>query len=110
MKDSRHASTVGNFESGRDHADTSANETAGVADAERSRSANASADRADGAGSHAPDAGEASADPSGHAKGEEIEVTEEMIEAGVDAWYDSDREYDKPSEIVKRIFLAMCSR
>lgn len=111
MKSSGHDLAAGNFESGRDHADTSANETAGAADAERPGRKNASADRADGARNHAPNAGEASADPSGHAEGEEeIEVTEEMIEAGIDELklsFSSDGTMDDYEGIVIDVFRAM---
>ena len=38
---------------------------------------------------------------------DEIEITPEMIEAGVVAYYASDRRFDTEDEIVTRIFKAM---
>jgi hypothetical protein len=38
---------------------------------------------------------------------DEIEVTPEMIEAGLAALYQSDRRFDLDSEIVSRVFRAM---
>jgi hypothetical protein len=38
---------------------------------------------------------------------DEIEVTPEMIEAGVAAYYGSDRRFDADDEIVTRIFKSM---
>ena len=37
----------------------------------------------------------------------EIEVTPEMIEAGERAYYDFDKRFEMPSNLVERVFLAM---
>ena len=39
----------------------------------------------------------------------EIEVTPEMIEAGVSEFCSFDRRFDDEAEAVRRIFLAMCA-
>jgi hypothetical protein len=77
-----------NFECDPANAHASEAKAPGATD-ERSRETNASGNRADGARCHAPDAGDATADARGNAEKaceEEIEVTEEMIEAGAEAW------------------------
>jgi hypothetical protein len=45
--------------------------------------------------------------PEAGAPGDEIEVTPEMIEAGVDAYIENDRFFHLPEEIVRNIFIAM---
>jgi hypothetical protein len=39
----------------------------------------------------------------------EIEITEEMIKAGIDALLDFDRRYESDEDAVQRIFIAMIS-
>lgn len=41
---------------------------------------------------------------------DEIEVTPEMVKAGIRAWIDADYDFAPQDEIVKRIFLAMLNR
>ena len=75
-----------NFESGADPAHAPGVTPTERTDVERPRETNASGNLADGSGSHAPDAVDPAADASRDAKErheEEIEVTAEMISAGV---------------------------
>jgi hypothetical protein len=39
----------------------------------------------------------------------QIEITEEMIKAGIDALLDFDRRYESDEDAVRRIFIAMNS-
>lgn len=87
MKNFADDDSVGNFESKAVSAQTSEVKAPGARDVER-RETNANRDRADGAGSHAPDVGYPAADARHSAEEtgeEEIEVTPEMIRAGVRA-------------------------
>lgn len=104
--------SASNFESGDASAQTSEAKAKG-ADRERPGETTASRDRADGARRHAPDAGKPPADSRGNAEEtdeKEIEVTREMIWAGLAVWFDSDREWDDPAEIVINIFKTMRAR
>jgi hypothetical protein len=84
-----------------------------ISHAKRPRETNARGNRSDGAECHATDAGKSPADARGHAKEtreEEIEITEEMIWAGLTVWFDRDREWDDPADIVRQIFASMRTR
>lgn len=40
----------------------------------------------------------------------EIEITPEMIEAGLGAWSDFDERFESPEEMIERVYRAMISR
>ena len=95
-----------NFESDPTSAHASEAKAPGAADV-RSRETNASGDRADGAGRHAPDGGNPTATARERAEEtgeEEIEITPEMMEAGIKVWYLG---IDEAEAAVECIFDAM---
>jgi hypothetical protein len=102
-----------NFESADACAHDSPVTATGISDVERSRETNTSRNRADSTGSHEADAGQPPADASGDAEetenGKEIELTEEMINAGVFAMYDrrNDDMFCSSEERIRRIYFAM---
>ncbi len=39
--------------------------------------------------------------------GKEIDITEEMQEAGLKVWAEFDREHDDPTQLIREVFCAM---
>jgi hypothetical protein len=101
-----------NFESRHTNAQTSEAKTPGATDVER-RETHPSRDRAAGSGSHAPNAGdpaEAARECAEETGEEEIEVTEEMISAGIEEIilsFSLDGQLDDYEVVVVGIFKAM---